>query len=66
MFAYGDRYFLVSMKSKYVFTRLAAVSTRLLPLMLVCPLIACSIVGIPNAIICWSEVIMAAISGLWW
>ncbi len=47
-------------------TRLAAVSARSLPLMFACPLILCSIVGRTSLILYWSEVTMAAISGLWW
>jgi hypothetical protein len=46
-------------------TRLAAVSTSSLPLIFVCPLILCSIVGRPSLILYWSEVVMAAFSGLW-
>ncbi len=54
------------MSSKDVITRLAPVSTRSLPLMCVCPLILNSILGGPSLILYWSEVTMAAISGLWW
>ena len=54
------------MFSKNVKARLTTVSTRSLPLMFVCPLILCSIVGRPSLIIYWSEVTMVAISSVWW
>ncbi len=53
------------MSSNDVTTRFALVSARLLPLMLVCPLIFCSIVGRPSLILYWSKVTMAAIIDLW-
>jgi len=53
------------MSSHDVTTRLAAVSTKSLPLMYVCPLILCTIVGKPSLILCGSEVTMAAISSFW-
>ena len=52
--------------SNDVTTRLAEVSARSLPLMFVCPLILCSIVGTPILILYCSEVTMAVVSGLWW
>jgi hypothetical protein len=54
----------LGMSSKYVATRLVVVSARSLPLMFVCPLIFCIIVGRPGYILYWSEVTMAAMSGL--
>ena len=55
------------MSSNDVIARLTAASARSLPLMFVCPLILCSIImGRPSLILYWSEVTMAAISGLWW
>ncbi len=52
---------------KDVTTLLDVVSTRSLPLMFVCPLIFCIIVGIPRFIRYWSHVTMTAMSGLrWW
>jgi len=54
------------MSSNDVTTRLTPASARSLPLMFVCPLALCSIVGRPSLILYWSEVTMAAIGGLWW
>ncbi len=51
---------------KNVTTRFPVVSARYLPLMSVCPLILCSIMGRPSLILYWSVVTMAAIRGLWW
>ena len=53
------------MSTNDITTYLVAVSARSLPLMLVCPLIFCKIVGRPSLILYWSEVAMVAISGLW-
>ena len=53
------------MSLNVVTTRLAAASARSLPLMFACPLILCSIVRRPNFILYWSDITMAAISGLW-
>ena len=54
------------MSSNDVTIRLAATSARSLPLMFVCPLIMCSIMGRPSLILYWSEMTMSVISGLWW
>jgi hypothetical protein len=53
------------MSSNEYTTRLDAALARSLPLMYVCPLILCSIMGRPRLIMYWSDVTMAAISGLW-
>jgi len=55
------------MSSKDVTTRLAAVSTRSLPLMCACLLIFCSIVARLSYILYWSAVTISAMIGLlWW
>jgi hypothetical protein len=52
------------MSSNYVTTRLVAPSARSFPLMFVCPLILCSIMGSPSLIMLWREDIVVAIWGL--